>query len=140
MGLHTAFTPTNLCGNVDDDVHSFTAAITSAASEQIPQTGGPSSRPPASWWNNAIKDAIREKRRKALNRYKEAPIKHKRIALKRLRADVPRTILAVKLSSWKIYVSTITNYPVNVLLRKYEVEHDLDFEMKGTGSITCFSR
>ena len=67
-GFQTACTSTNVCINIED-IHSLTAAITSAATEHIPRTGGLSAKPLLPFWNNAVKDAIREKLR-ALNKYK----------------------------------------------------------------------
>lgn len=68
-----SLTPITLGDNINAPVDVLTNNILSAAESSIPLSGGMhSNKPLVPWWNNEVRNAIREKK-KALNKFKRHP-------------------------------------------------------------------
>lgn len=96
-------------GTCDEAAIYFTDALHSAAVQSIPKTSGQFSKRPVPWWNAACTSAVREKRAafSRLRRHRGDPQCLE--AFRQARARARRTFKEARRSSWKAYVSSITN-------------------------------
>ena len=88
----------------DDPVEVFTAILVDAATGSIPRTAMSPERLTKPWFNQACKDAIKQ-RKKALHRFQAQPTLNNLQNYKIQRAIARRTIRQNKKTSWQTYVS-----------------------------------
>jgi len=93
----------------DEAVTYFTDALHSAALQSVPKTSGRFPKRPVPWWSAACTDVVREKRVafSRLRRHRGDPQCLE--AFRRARARARRTLKEAQRSSWKAYLSSITN-------------------------------
>jgi len=93
---------------VDEALQYFNDMVNIAATTSIPRSSGGSMVRCVPWWNEEVKQAIRE-RKAATRRYYRTRNIHDRIEYKRVRAKTRYIILQAKRNSWKQYVMSIDN-------------------------------
>ena len=100
--------PNSNQSNINEMVNTFTTILTQTAEKTIGSHTNHISKPKVPWWNDTIKEAIKNKK-EALNRFKKNKTQEHFIILKKLRAKSKFLIKNSKKESWKKFTSTINN-------------------------------
>lgn len=94
--------------NIDTVVENFTSLIVDSAKISIGISPSKSQRPRVPWWNDEIKKSIQDKN-KALKTFQNTKTQEDFIILKRYKARTRFLVKNSKASSWRNYVSSISN-------------------------------
>lgn len=93
--------------DVQEQTQYINSVIISAAEQAIPKTSGRYKRPPVPWWNEEIRDSIRERKR-IKNLLKRTFTQQLHLEYKKICAKTKFLIKQSKRKTWESYVSTIS--------------------------------
>ena len=93
--------------HVNQLIDGFTSLIIKSADQSVPKTKIVHSKRMVPWWNDACKEAIRNKN-KSFYLYKRHPSVENKIKFQKYRAIARKIIKQSKVNSWKTFVSSLT--------------------------------